>query len=367
MKNRIQVILTALLILSTFQVKAIPLLYSFWEYDEYLNEFPEQKQLVADLRAAMMAPPVPLSVPQQRPIKISVIHPGEQASDYWRRSVVALERRLQYLGIKYELNRVSTRLNLDIREQSSSLLTAIKNKSDYLIFTLNTSKHRKFIEHVLQNPDTKLILQNITTPIKAWHGHQPFMYVGFDHILGTRALAKYYQERFPDGAKYALLYYSQGYLSAARGDTFIEKMREKEQYSLQTAFYTKVDHPSSYRSTVSAIKEYPDIDFIYASSTDISLGAKDALLDNDARHIEVNGWGGGSAELEALEKGDIDVTVMRMNDDTAIAIAEAIKMDLQNQKTATVFSGDFEIVTKDITKEKLEQLKARAFRYSDMK
>ena len=42
----------------------------------------------------------------------------------------------------------------------------------------------------------------------------------------------------------------------------------------------------------------------------------------------INGWGGGSAELEAIERGDLDVTVMRMNDDTGIAMAEAIKWDL---------------------------------------
>lgn len=52
-------------------------------------------------------------------------------------------------------------------------MEALKNKSDYLIFTLDTTRHRKFIEHVLHSSETKLILQNITTPVKDWQGKQP--------------------------------------------------------------------------------------------------------------------------------------------------------------------------------------------------
>ncbi len=36
-------------------------------------------------------------------------------------------------------------------------MEALKNKSDYLIFTLDTTRHRKFIEHVLHSSETKLI------------------------------------------------------------------------------------------------------------------------------------------------------------------------------------------------------------------
>ncbi|MGB1320617.1 MAG: ABC transporter substrate-binding protein, partial [Vibrio gallaecicus] len=66
----------------------------------------------------------------------------------------------------------------------------------------------------------------------------------------------------------------------------------------------------------------------------------------------------------ALEKGELDVTVMRMNDDTGIAMAEGIKWDLEGYTVPTVYSGDFAIVTKNDSPERVSRLKARAFRYS---
>ncbi len=81
----------------------------------------------------------------------------------------------------------------------------------------------------------------------------------------------------------------------------------------------------------------------------MSLSALQMPFIDLVEDILVNGWGGGSAELEAIARGDLDVTVMRMNDDTGIAMAEAIKWDLAEtwQQFPTVYSGDFEVVTKD--------------------
>lgn len=56
---------------------------------------------------------------------------------------------------------------------------------------------------------------------------------------------------------------------------------------------------------------------------------------------------------------------MRMNDDTGVAMTEAIKWDLEGKTMPLVYSGDFEVVTKQDPAASIEKLKARAFRYSD--
>ncbi len=93
-----------------------------------------------------------------------------------------------------------------------------------------------------------------------------------------------------------------------------------------------------------------DIKFIYACSTDIALGVIEVLKQrNLLGKIEVNGWGGGgNSELEAIEKGELDITVMRMNDDNGVAMAEAIKLDLENKSSLvpTIYSGDFAVLKK---------------------
>ncbi|MEZ9651717.1 substrate-binding domain-containing protein [Vibrio lentus] len=338
-------------------------LNGYWEYQDYLSKFPEQKALTDKMVEAVQDYPVPLRKIQVEPITISVVYPGQQISDYWVRNIEAFEKRLDRLRINYQINQVFTRVNADITQQSISLQEAIENKTDYLIFTLDTTRHRKFIEHVLTSTDTKLILQNITTPVRAWADRQPFIYVGFDHATGSLKLAEYFKNNSKSDSQYSVLYRSEGYISDARGDTFIHEVNTDTNFALKSSFYTKSDKESGYQAAKISIEKDKDLDFIYACATDVALGAADAIRES-GRDILLNGWGGGSAELEAIERGDLDVTVMRMNDDTGIAMAEAIKWDLAGLEVPTVYSGDFELVTKEDSPERISELKQRAFRYS---
>ncbi|WP_070966522.1 autoinducer 2-binding periplasmic protein LuxP [Vibrio sonorensis] len=340
-------------------------LSGYWQYEEYLDANPSQQKLTSNLADAVRNNPIPIAKAQQQPITISVVYPGQQVSDYWVRNIKAFETRLEELGINYSINQVFTRPNVDVRQQNLSLLEAVKNKSDYLVFTLDTTRHRKFIEHVLNSADTKLILQNITTPVRAWEENHPFLYVGFDHLQGTKVLESYFKDRFSRDHKYSVLYFSEGYISDARGDTFIEAMSQNDTYTLSSAFYTKATRESGKEAALKILNKDPDISFIYACSTDVALGAVDALSKTNRTDILVNGWGGGSAELEAIQKGQLDVTVMRMNDDTGIAMAEAIKWDIEGKTVPHVYSGDFALVTAEDSPERIQLLKERAFRYSD--
>lgn len=356
-------------------------LNGYWSYQEFLDAHPQQQQLTDQLSELVRNPAQRLKIEQKRPVTISVIYPGQQISDYWVRNIKAFELRLQELGIEYQLNQVFTKPAEDNRQQSLSLLEALNSGSDYLIFTLDTARHRKFIEHALSSQHTKLILQNITTPVKQWGDRQPLMYLGFDHELGAKKLAGYFQNRFfsseqsaqtlngehyTEQGNYSILYFSPGYVSEARGDTFMYEMKQNQYFQLVSSYYTDATKLSGFNVTLENVRKNPNIQFIYACSTDVALGAVEALKQLGRTDIVVNGWGGGSAELEALSQGDLDVTVMRMNDDTGVAMAEAIKLDLQDQPVALVYSGDLEIVSKSDGVKKIEQLKQRAFRYSDL-
>ena len=78
--------------------------------------------------------------------------------------------------------------------------------TDYLVFTLDLKKHSKFVQRILGKKKPKLILQDITTPLKEWGNKQPFLYVGFDHVIGSRMIADYYMKNIKAKSKYALLY-----------------------------------------------------------------------------------------------------------------------------------------------------------------
>jgi len=340
-------------------------LSAFWTLDEFVQEHPEEIALERSFAERVRAEAEPLSLEQSQPIKIAVIYPGEQVSDYWRRNLIAFEARLKELGVDYRLKSYFTRPAVEERQQIKYILAALQDDPDYLVFTLDSLRHKRVIERVINKGRPKLLLQNITTPVRQWRDNQPFFYVGFDHMEGTRLLADYYLERTGGNADFGVIYFSRGYVSAARGDTFIEMMTPHPGMHLRTAYYTDADRRSAHKASLAALKEYPDLRFLYACSTDVAMGTVDALRESGRLgKVWVNGWGGGGAELQAIRNGELDVTVMRMNDDTGVAMAEAIGQDLLRKPVPTVYSGEFALVTGKTSEAQLKALEAKAFRYS---
>ena len=344
---------------------------NFDEYiisSEYYKNNPKEKIYSSDFIKIVHNNAIPIEKYKNNPIKIYMIYPGNQVSDYWRRSKKSFEARLNELGIKYELIDIFTKPSVEINKQINGLVSAISHNSNYLIFTLDAKKHYKFISTILSKDSPKLILQNITTPLKNLKPKQPFFYVGFDHIIGAEILAKHYIKEIGINGKYAVLYGSQGYVSQMRGDKFISYLNKNTNLKLVDSYYTNFDKEKAKLATYDLLQNHKNLKFIYACSTDIALGVIEVLKEKGLQNkIKVNGWGGGSAELNAIKNKELDFTVMRMNDDNGVAMAEAIKLDLQNnsEKVPLIYSGDFKLIHKNMDSKEIEKLKEKAFRYSN--
>jgi autoinducer 2-binding periplasmic protein LuxP len=334
---------------------------------EYMSLHPEEKQRSEKFAQIVQdqALPVPSDL-QSAPVTIAVIYPGQQASDYWRRSVLSFTARMRASGIKFDLQEFFSKGGgVETGKQEAQIREALDQDPDYLVFTLDVNQHKRVIERILTRGRPHLILQNITTPLASWEGNQPF-YVGFDHATGARMLADFFLSRKPVPEKYGLLYYSQGYVSTMRGDTFQQYLRENNGPDLVAAYYTDGQRAKSREAASQLLKE-DKLDFIYACSTDVALGAVDSVKDAGMEgKVLVNGWGGGDAELTAIERGELAVTVMRINDDNGVAMAEAIRLALlgREDEIPTIYSGSFALVTTETSAEQIKALTERAFRYS---
>lgn len=345
--------------------------YDYIPVSELYTLHPEQAALMINFSTLVQKTGRPIKPGvQKRPVRIAFVYPGEQVSDYWRRSIVSFKQRMTELAMRFEVFEHFSKPAIEIRLQEQQMRAALQQDPDYLVFTLDAIKHKRVIERILTKGRPKLILQNITTPLRSWEGKQPFLYDGFDHAAGSAMLADYFMKRTHGKGEYALLYYAQGYVSAMRGDTFIKIIREHSKLTLVSAYYTDGNREKSKQATLEILKDHPGVKFIYACSTDTAIGAIDALRQTGRLgQIMVNGWGGGSDELKAIITGDMDVTVMRMNDDNGVAMAEAIRLDIEgrSEQIPTVYYGDFALVEKGIGEDELQQLKNRAFRYSGTK
>jgi autoinducer 2-binding protein LuxP len=341
-------------------LKGLVLANSYWTIDEYVTHNPEQKALMQSFNQIVQHKSKSLNMSHKK-VKISMLYPGNQITDYWRRSQKSFEARLQELNIEYEIQSTFVDEN-NVKQLQTTLLNFLKQDVDYLIFTLNVDGHKKLISQLIHNKKPKVILQNITTPLKEWHNSQPFMYVGFDHIEGTKLLANYYKKNLKPNSSFMMLYHNEGYVSQMRGDSFINMTQSD--FNLKGSYYTYVNKEVA-KNIVQEYKQIDEIDFIYNCSTDIAIGASEALQAlHKKKNVIINGWGGGSVELEMIENKTLDVTVMRMNDDNGVAMAEGIKLDIQNKPVPLIYSGEFKLVDTHTSKEQLESFKQRAFRYS---
>ncbi|OXS16051.1 sugar ABC transporter substrate-binding protein [Zobellella denitrificans] len=338
-----------------------------WSLQDYLARFPEQQARSEAFSQRIRAPAEPWQGIDNRPVRIAMLSPGGQLSDYWRRNHRSLAARLDEIAIPYRLDSHFVAQHSPIREQERLLADILAQDPDYLVLTLDSRRHRVLIEKLLVRDRPKLILQNITTPLKAWQQRQPLLYVGFDHALGTRQLAASLPALAGAPVHYLMLYGTRGHVSLARGDEFIRLMSGNPDFHLRQQVYTDLEPEKTRAAVLQALSDIPELNLIYASTTDIALASIQALeLAGRKADVIVNGWGGGQDELDALRQGRLDLTVMRMNDDSGVAIAEAIRLDREGKTDAIpgVYSGDFAVVTQDTPLAELERLKAYAFRYS---
>ena len=313
------------------------------------------RQLVSNLDRAA-------TKPLDEPVRIAIIYPGLQESDYWQRSIKALRGRLDDLNIPYSLDIRFSKPYVESDLQETQILEILEKDPDYLIYTINSHRQQRIVESLLTRARPKLIIQNLTQPIATWFDMQPLMYVGFDHAQGARYLAEHFKATFPQNTPYGILFWGEGVLSEQRGGVFENNIGDY--HDLKVSYFTDASREKAKRATLSMLADHPSIRYIYACSTDVALGALDALQAIERDDVFVNGWGGGEAELKVLKQGKLDIVLMRMNDQSGIAIAEAIRLDMHNVQIPQVFAGDFHIITTDMPTKTIDQLIEQAFIYS---
>ncbi len=336
-----------------------------WSLQEWLETFPEEKKRSEYFQVLVQEDGIQEEFSESDSVSIAFVVPGIQSSDYWSRSVSAFEARLIEIGLPYTLQTYFSKPG-EIAVQFNQIKEVMELDYDFLITTLDESSDQKMIEQIISSGSTKVILQNITTPLRRFTNRQPFLYTGFDHEVGARLLAQQYIQQFPNGGDWVLLLFTDGLVSDQRGGAFRREMEKHPDMNLRSVYLTDGIREKSKESVLKAIGSYESIDFIYSCATDVTVGAIDALeseklLDS----IYLNGWGGGSLELQLIQDNKLNLTVMRMNDDASVAMAEAIKLDLlgKGNQVPQVYSGIFRIVT-TADSNSIEQLKDRAFRYS---
>ncbi len=345
---------------------------AFWEH----YDVPGFDQTMFDaFRDTVSAAAVPLSVEVSEPISIALVFPSLDLSDAWARGHAGLVGRLDELDVPYRLDTFGTSHD-DHSLQLAHLETTMARGYDYVIvgpteLLVQISMLEEMIEAGMG-----VIVWNYTTPLQEWGearypvGGQPLAYVGFSHAEGGHILGEYFVERLQrevDGTpKVAHLRGIPGITDDQRSGVPMQHFRDAG-FDIVHETYANWARDQGYAATLNIVGAYPDVDHIHIVSTAMAIGAVEALDEvGRAGEILLNGWGGGSEEQLHLLEGNLHATVMRMQDDWGVALAEIIKYDLEGRidEVPLAVSGGMQLVDDTASQADIDAILEYAFRYS---
>jgi autoinducer 2-binding periplasmic protein LuxP len=346
----------------------------FWEH----YEVPGYDEAVYEaFRAVVREPAVPLAIDVPRDeITIAMVFPSLDLSDAWARGHAGLVGRLEEIDVPYRLDTFGSD-HADHARQLGHLETVLARGYDYVIVgPTELLVQMSMLEEIIAAPGIELIVWNYTTPLRDWGtdrapaGGQPLAYVGFSHAEGAHVLGEYFVERLQQEVVGTPRV---AHIRGIPGITDDQRSGIAKEYFVDAGFeivhetYANWARDLGYNATLDIVGAYPDVDHLHIVSTAMAIGAVEALDEmGRSGEILINGWGGGAEEQVHLLEGNLHATVMRMQDDWGVALAEIIKFHLEGRtpEVPLAVSGEMQLVDDTFTQADIDAILEYAFRYS---
>ncbi len=325
---------------------------------------PQQSPLSEQFSTLVNSPPNPLRISQQTPIRVVFLLFGDVADWQNQRMLNAFKKRMRELGIVYRLDTYVDRSGYGT--DFIAHLPVIEMESDYIIATKFNVSLRRLFERFLIQGQGKLILFDFATPVVHWVPRPPLIYVGFNQFKTVQMLASYLDRQLPPSARISALVLPESYLGQIRCDGFLDEMNR---YGRDVdSIYVVEDNVQQAIKRTKVLLANQKTDFIFSCSQNMAAGVLQVLRGNEAySHIQTNVWGAFNAQLTELKDRHIKANILFYWDDLSIAIAEAIKLDLEGRNLPNLYVARSPLLTEDIDPESLGLMLQQAYHYSVQK
>ncbi|WP_245595697.1 hypothetical protein [Marinomonas ushuaiensis] len=331
------------------------------ESRDFYQAIPKQGPLAEQFTSVVNSLPKPISIAQKEQIRVAMLLFGDVDSLENKSLLLSFKRRMRELAIDYRLD-----IYIDDAEYGRNLKPFQKmerDQPDYIVMTKMGAVQRRFLERFLRSNKSKVILYDFASPFIHWIHHPPLMYIGFDQKKATKALASYLDRQLLPGSSISALVLPAGYLGHARCDLFLDEMMR---YGRHVSRIREVsdNRQDAFDSARILIKENPT-DFIFSCSQNISAGVVGALKEKNAAHnVQTNAWGLFSDGLAEPEQSRVKVSVLFMMDDLSIAVAEAIKLDLEGKNMPNLYVANSNLISTELGYESVFLMVEQAYHYS---
>ena len=336
----------------------------FWLFHEIVAD-----EMMAAFQEVVGAPGEAVAVDVDRPVEIAVVYPSHDVSDFWLRNFLAMEARLEELGIPFNATQFASGMG-DHELQATYTDQVIQSADlfDYVIFgPTELSLQQDNIKRLIDEPGIEVIVWNYDLALKEWGDEQPLAYAAFSHLAGALNMCEWVVEALGTEGTYALVRGTPGSIDDQRSGGFRECLEERSDWEMAYEHYGNFLREGGYEATQLITSAYPDVTLIHNANTAMAMGSLSSVLaQGRVDELVVTAWGGTGDELEALRLGELAATPMRMSDDVGVATAEYIRYHLEDRldETPLVFVGRITIVHRDMDVEAIDDMEREAFRYT---
>lgn len=336
--------------------------------DHWLPGEVNQDGALEALQAATAEVAKPFAGTLDEPLQIALIYPSSDTSDFWARNYLALTKRLDELEIPYEATEFASRqVEHSLQATYAAQVDQDADIYDFVIFgPSELAIQGDNIEKLAKNPDLTTFVWAFHTPLKYFET-QPAAWFDFSSAYGALEICDYMVERLGNDVVYAMNRGIPGITDNQRSGDFKDCVADKGNWDVVYEHYGEYQQEGGYEGTQLILQSYPEATVIHNANTAMSMGSVEAQKAvGKEGEIFSTGWGGTGLELEAIRRGELDATPMRMGDDVGAATAEAIKAHLEERadELPLVFLGRITVAHDQMSVEEIDALEVEAFRFS---
>ena len=333
----------------------------FWWYHQVQTD-----EMLANMQAVVGEPAEPFEAGDHEAVRIAVIYPSQDVSDFWLRSYLAMEARFEEMGLEFEATQYASNMG-DFLLQSTYAEQVARDDFDYVVFGPSELEAQQDDIKNLMEAGKKVIVLNYDTPMQAWGDDQPLMYTTFSHLFGALNICDWVVENLGTEGTYAMIRGLPGGIDDQRSGGFQTCLEEKSDWTMAYEHFGDFQREGGFNGAQQIIQAYPEVTLLHNANTAMAMGAISAVQAADVGdRVQVTAWGGTGDELEALRKGELLATPMRMSDDVGVAMAEAIRADIEGRADdiPLVFLGRIDIVSSESGPDVVDAFEKEAFRYT---
>ena len=321
------------------------------------------------MQAVVGSEAVPFSGSLDNPIQIALIYPSSDTSDFWARNYLAMTKRLDELGIAYETTEFASRqIEHSLQTTYANQVVQDKDIYDYVVFGPSelAIQADNISKLAAETDDLTTYVWAFHTPLKDM-AHQPAAWFDFSSAAGALTMCDYMLGRLGNDVTMAMNRGIPGITDNQRSGDFKACVEEKGNWTTVYEHYGEYQREGGFAGTSLILQSYPEAKIIHNANTAMAMGSVEAQVSvGKEKEIFSTGWGGTGLELDAIRRGELDATPMRMGDDVGAATAEAIKADLEGRagELPFVFLGRITVAHDQMSADELNALEQEAFRFS---